>query len=536
MVHGAAAQFDLLNRRYTGMTLAAAIKKWSGGNHWQNYVAGVVKKTGLKPNTVLTKEMMQNPQTAIPLTIAMSQHEVGRKGVMSEQHWLKAHQFFMSGGKGDVASFVQRAGSGDVFTDELFSKKNRKIVEERWKEGIQTQVETSMKGKSSIELEGAIDKIHDLAEKHPNNEGYKLTLKAAEKFKKEQDKGLRTDPLKYADDQGKVEIKPIIGQQDPVKAISERIKQGDEVAGIYQIEPKYLRQEEKAYLSKLFHEKPAIEKLEFLAGIDKGAGAKAKKVLSEMSDLDPAFAHIGGLYLVGRKEAAMFAMQGMDIMKDRSLKDATEQLKSADVNTAFEAYFGNTFGPNSIKAAGPFLTTAKAIAITKMVQDISLTPADALKEGMKLATGHTEVNGEQYGGVIEFNDQSLMVHPDQRAADYEDVFEHITNGTTIEDAGYGTVKRSFFGSPRRAFDFFLKKDGVNPTHPVTKRPVTAEQLHDAQFVGFGAGRYLIMVDGVPLLDTRKAVNQGEGEQKFERGSEYILDLGNELEKSLKLIE
>lgn len=130
MVHGAAAQFDLLNRRYTGMTLAAAIKKWSGGNHWQNYVAGVVKKTGLKPNTVLTKEMMQNPQTAIPLTIAMSQHEVGRKGVMSEQHWLQAHQFFMSGGKGDVASYAQRR-SGDTFTEELFSEENRKFIDKK---------------------------------------------------------------------------------------------------------------------------------------------------------------------------------------------------------------------------------------------------------------------------------------------------------------------------------------------------------------------------------------------------------------------
>ena len=232
----------------------------------------------------------------------------------------------------------------------------------------------------------------------------------------------------------------------------------------------------------------------------------------------------------------MLAMQGMEIMKDKSLKDITERLKGADVNLAFEAYFGNTFGPDSLKAAGPFLSTAKAIATTLMVQGKHDNVSDALEEGMKRATGETEVNGEQYGGVIEFNDQSLMVHPDHKAADYEDVFEHITNGTTIEDAGYGTVKRSFFGSPRRAFDFFLKKDGVNPTHPVTKRPVTAEQLHDAQFVGFGAGRYLIMVDGVPLLDTRKAVNQGEGEQKFERGSEYILDLGNELEESLKLIE
>ena len=31
-VHGAAAQFDLWRNKYTGLSLGAAIKKWSGGN------------------------------------------------------------------------------------------------------------------------------------------------------------------------------------------------------------------------------------------------------------------------------------------------------------------------------------------------------------------------------------------------------------------------------------------------------------------------------------------------------------------------
>ncbi len=44
--------------------------------------------------------------------------------------WAKAKQ----NTKVDVASYSQRStGTGDAFTDELFSKKNREIVEERWK-------------------------------------------------------------------------------------------------------------------------------------------------------------------------------------------------------------------------------------------------------------------------------------------------------------------------------------------------------------------------------------------------------------------
>jgi len=454
--------------------------------------------------------------------------------------WAKAKQST----KVDVASYTQRStGTGDVFTDELFSKKNRGIVDKRWKDGIKTQVQTSMKGKPSIALENNIDALHDLAEKDPNNEGLKIALKEAETFKKQQSTALRTDPLKYADDQGLIEVPSIIGQQDPVKAISERIQQGDKVADTYQIEPKYLRQEEKAFLSKQFRDMEAQDKLQFLAGIDKGAGAKAKKFLSEMHDIDPSFAHVGGLYLMGRKEAAMLAMQGMELMKDKSLKDITERLKSADVNTAFDNYIGNTFGLNGIKAAGPFISTAKSIALAKMVQDSSLTPAEALEEGMKLATGHTEVNGEQYGGVIEFNDQSLMVHPDHKASDYEALFDYLTTGEGIGidplSLGKSLLQSHGVMEPDAPKDgrgnFFLKKDGVNPTNPITQRPITAEDLNDAQIVSVGVGRYLIMVDGMPLLDTRKAENLGDSKNKFATGSEYILDLGSELEEILKLI-
>jgi hypothetical protein len=417
--------------------------------------------------------------------------------------------------------------SGDVFSDELFSEKNRKIVDSRWKKGIKEQVQTSMKGKPSVTLESNIDALHDVLEKDPKNEGIRLALKEAEKFKKDQSKALRADPIKYADDQGIVEAPSLIGQKDIVKGLSDRINTGDKIADVYQIETKYLRQEEKAFLSKQFHEMEAQDKLQFLSGIDKGAGPKAKKILSEMHDIDPGFSHVGGLYLIGRKEAAMLAMQGMEIMKDKSLKDITERIKGADVSAAYSNYFGNTFGTDSIKAAGPFLSSAKAIATTLMVQGKHENVSDALEEGMRRATGHTEVNGEQYGGVIEFNDQSLMVHPDHKASDYENLFEHITNGTTLEDDGYGTVKRSFFGDPRGAFDFFLKKDGVNPTNPTTQRPVTAEELHDAQFVSVGAGRVKILIDGLPLRDTRTAQNLGEGKQVF--NDEYIMDVSEALE-------
>ncbi|WP_454917087.1 hypothetical protein [Xanthobacter sediminis] len=95
---GAAAQFALLDRSYTGMTLSGAISKWSGGNSADAYASSVAKATGLGPDTVLTKDMLANPSVAVPLAKAMARIEAGRDFPMSDDQWSAAHTMFMSGG------------------------------------------------------------------------------------------------------------------------------------------------------------------------------------------------------------------------------------------------------------------------------------------------------------------------------------------------------------------------------------------------------------------------------------------------------
>jgi len=89
---GAAAQFDLLDRGYTGMTVASAIKKWSGGNHVESYLSVIEKSTGLTSDTKLTKEMLRDPEIAIPLAKAMARHEAGKDFPLDEDGWNTAHQ------------------------------------------------------------------------------------------------------------------------------------------------------------------------------------------------------------------------------------------------------------------------------------------------------------------------------------------------------------------------------------------------------------------------------------------------------------
>ena len=88
---GAAGQFDLLDRAYTGRTLRDAIAKWSGGNHVESYLATIRENTGLSPDTMLTKDMLRDPAIAIPLVRAMARHEAGKEYPMTEAQWRAAH-------------------------------------------------------------------------------------------------------------------------------------------------------------------------------------------------------------------------------------------------------------------------------------------------------------------------------------------------------------------------------------------------------------------------------------------------------------
>ena len=96
-VNGAAAQFDLLGRKYAGMPLGAAISKWSGGNNSPAYIASVSQATGLPPDTPLTPEVLKNPQVAIPLAKAMAKVETGRDYPMTDDQWQQAHAMAFAG-------------------------------------------------------------------------------------------------------------------------------------------------------------------------------------------------------------------------------------------------------------------------------------------------------------------------------------------------------------------------------------------------------------------------------------------------------
>lgn len=103
-VKGAAAQFDLLKRGYTGLTLGEAIRKWSGGNSSPAYANAVANATGVPLDTVLTKSMIDNPAFAVPFAKASASWEAGRDYPMSDEQWIAAHSMASGGAQPQTAA------------------------------------------------------------------------------------------------------------------------------------------------------------------------------------------------------------------------------------------------------------------------------------------------------------------------------------------------------------------------------------------------------------------------------------------------
>lgn len=102
-VHGAAAQFALLNKNYVGIPLSQAITKWSGGNSSPAYVASIAKDTGLSPGTVITPDLLQGDK-GVQLAKAMAKVETGRPYPMSDAQWKQGQSLAFNGEQPGIGS------------------------------------------------------------------------------------------------------------------------------------------------------------------------------------------------------------------------------------------------------------------------------------------------------------------------------------------------------------------------------------------------------------------------------------------------
>lgn len=97
-INGAAAHIALLDSRYTGMTLAEAIKKWTGNSsNPSGYIASVSRATGLQPNDLVTHDIFTDPAKAIAFAQAMAGEEAGKSGTLTPDQWKQGYDMAFPG-------------------------------------------------------------------------------------------------------------------------------------------------------------------------------------------------------------------------------------------------------------------------------------------------------------------------------------------------------------------------------------------------------------------------------------------------------
>lgn len=95
-VQGAAAQFDLWKSNYSGMTLDAAIRKWSGGNSSPAYMTFLKSQTGIGINDVVTIALLASP-TGLALMKSQARWEAGKPYPMTDAEWQTAQHMVFPG-------------------------------------------------------------------------------------------------------------------------------------------------------------------------------------------------------------------------------------------------------------------------------------------------------------------------------------------------------------------------------------------------------------------------------------------------------
>jgi uncharacterized protein (TIGR02594 family) len=108
-VHGAASNMFLLAQKYTGMTVGAAMRMWSGG-------ARAVPGPGGRydPNMVITPQLARDPNFVIPFMQAVASGESTGRYPLSPAQWQQAFQWAQAGRPlgGGAAPAQAQAGIG----------------------------------------------------------------------------------------------------------------------------------------------------------------------------------------------------------------------------------------------------------------------------------------------------------------------------------------------------------------------------------------------------------------------------------------
>jgi hypothetical protein len=308
-------------------------------------------------------------------------------------------------------------------------------------------------------------------------------------------KELKDDPVGWADRVGLVKVQPIdFASPEAPQMLSARVTQADAVAKRYGVEPKYLRENEKAALSSALDQggEPMLNAVGIIAA---SAGPRSVDILGEVSKNSPTAAIVGGLVAEAGSisQAAKDAAVGLELRKQPSFERVAPSPKAARAEATSVLNGALSRFPETESA---FIDAANAIYEARArKQQITEFNADLWKQGLRELSGERTVGGRVYGGIVDTDDgwsaRSIILPPFLAQDSWRQAIDAVS-AKDLEAAGLGIP---------------AGRGGV---------PVPLNKMKNAALVQVGDGRYAMAL-GDP--DTPGAeqwiVRQDNPEQRFE---------------------
>ena len=272
-------------------------------------------------------------------------------------------------------------------------------------------------------------------------------------------KELKSDPLKYADKVGIVDIKNInFTSRDSKEAIAKRIAKAQTVSGNYGSELKLLTATETDLLKNLYSN-PATskdEKLSVLSNLVNGFGSKyAQNVLQELSmkganDL----AHVGGLMVQGNISAATLALDGIE--KINAGVKPVEYTPSTTASYFTEIGAALSELDPSVQSSGVNVVKQIYTSLASN-QGVNTFNDELFAKAIQLTFGGTDSGT---GGIDKVNNEQTLIPPQLNADILENMLENIDAGQ-ISDLNGMIVDQSLIKSiNRNQYNLYAVGEGV----------------------------------------------------------------------------
>jgi len=355
---------------------------------------------------------------------------------------------------------------------------------------------------SGVELEAKVSELRDMIRSGQSSE--QDLLDAMETRLSAMRTGLKTDALSWADSAGVIDLEPgiineILSGSDSAAAIIEsRVRDATYVSGYYSVPRQILTKEEASTLATALSEAPVEGQAVLLSSISSAFGGDTLAVLEQLSPNAPELAHIGGLMEGGAlPEVIEAAFKGMVIKEGTEDRAIGELADMRDVRT--EVLSGLQTTPGMIRMTDRLKSVADLIYLGRGGSERGRFDSNKYEQALQAAAGMREINGEQYGGIMEHEDRSIIIPSHLRPDDVENFFDDLKDAKELLRVA----------ATQNAQGEIVPYDQL-PKGVIDNQEVSARVIRKSGLVSIGDGLYRLMI--------------GEHMLYAENGQPYLIDL------------